>query len=87
MVVSFYKKTSIEYVDKTKSIRTIDAVGFVEMKSLVFSEKLLTQEIIFQTEFSNYLNMYCTENFKNLVESNGLQGLYFSTDLAGVNEP
>lgn len=80
-------QTGLEFVDETKSKRTIDEVDYVEMQSLVFNEKLLEKKLIFQTEFNNYRNMYCTEAFKSLVESKGLKGLYFSTDLACVNEP
>ena len=80
-------QTDLEFVDETKSKRIIDEVDYVEMQSLVFNEKLLDKKLIFQTEFSNYRNMYCTEEFKSRVESNDLKGLYFSTDLACINEP
>ncbi len=81
------KKTRMEHIDLNNSSSTTDETGFIDMQSLVFKEKTLQGQLIFQTEFSNYRNMYCTEEFKNLVESNGLKGLYFSTDLACINEP
>lgn len=79
-------KTGMEKIDESRSTRTIDESGFVEMHELSFREETLKGQLIFQTEFSNYRNMYCTEEFKVMVESNGLKGLSFSTDLACINE-
>jgi len=76
----------MEYIDSTKSHRTIDITGYVDMQALSFKEESLEGKLIFQTEFNNYRNMYCTGRFKTLVEKLGLKGLYFSTDLACVNE-
>lgn len=81
------QKTGMEHIDLDNSARSIDETGYVDMQSLAFKEETLKDQLVFQTEFSNYRNMYCTEEFKKLVESNGLKGLYFSTDLACVNEP
>lgn len=79
-------KTGMDKIDESKSTRTIEETGFVDMQSLSFKEETLKNQLVFQTEFSNYRNMYCTEEFKTLVESNGLKGLYFSTDLACIDE-
>ncbi|PUA26447.1 MAG: hypothetical protein B0W54_22065 [Cellvibrio sp. 79] len=81
------KQTNLDLVDLEKSARTISETGYVEMQALTFNEKKCADELIFLSEFSDYRDMYCTEEFKQLVESNGLKGLYFSTDLACVNEP
>lgn len=80
------EKTSLEYINSTKSHRTVDITGYVDMQALVFKEKALEGKLIFQTEFNNYRDMYCTEEFKILVEKLELKGLYFSIDLACVNE-
>ena len=79
-------KTGMKHVDLNQSARQVDEVDYVEMQALVFKEDSLKDQLVFQTEFSNYRNMYCTEEFKTLVESNGLKGLYFSTDLACIYE-
>ena len=80
-------RLGLEYVDMRLSDRSIEENGFIETKSLVFHEQSLANEHVFQTEFNNYRNMYCTENFKSLVNSLGLTGLRFSDDLASVSEP
>jgi hypothetical protein len=79
-------KTGMEYVDLDESERQVDPVDYVEMQALVFKEEALKGQLVFQTEFSNYRNMYCTEEFKTLVEKMELKGLYFSNDLACINE-
>jgi hypothetical protein len=79
-------KTGFEFVDLEKSHRTIDEGEYIEMQSLVFKEDKLDGMPVFQSEFNLYRDTYCTEQFKSLVESAGLQGLYFSTDLACINE-
>lgn len=80
-------KTGMEHVDLANSASTTDETGFINTQALVFKEETLTNKLIFQTEFNNYRNMYCTEEFKSLVESASLKGLYFSTDVACVIEP
>lgn len=81
------KRTGFDLVDEKNSKRTINETGYVEMQALSFNEKQCKEELIFLSEFSDYRDMYCTEEFKTLVEKSGLKGLYFSTDLACVNEP
>ncbi len=82
------KKTGMEVVELTKSHReVIEEADYIGMQSLVFKEEKLKDLLIFQTEFSGYKNIYCTEKFKALVEAAGLKGLLFSTDLACVDEP
>lgn len=81
------RKTDLTHVDSDRSIRSVDEVDFVEMQSLVFNERSLKGELVFQTEFSGYKNMYCTEEFKSLIDHYQLAGLIFSTDLACVHEP
>jgi hypothetical protein len=80
-------KIGMEFVDLDLSQRIVEEGGYIDMQSLVFKEEELKDLLIFQTEFSGYRNIYCTEKFKALVEAAGLKGLLFSTDLACVNEP
>ncbi len=86
-VLHVTKKTGLDFVDLNLSQRIVEEGGFIDMQSLVFKEEKLKDLLIFQTEFSGYRNIYCTEKFKALVETLGLKGLLFSTDLACVNEP
>lgn len=87
-VLHVTKKTGMDVVDLSKSEReVIEECDYIGMQSLVFNEEKLKDLLLFQTEFSGYKNLYCTEKFKALIEESGLQGLLFSTDLAGVMEP
>ena len=79
-------KTGMDAIDLSKSERVVEAGGYIDMQSLVFKEARLRGDLIFKTEFSNYRNIYCTEEFKSLIESLDLKGLLFSTDLAGIYE-
>lgn len=86
-VLHVTQKTGLDAVNLSHSRRTIEHGGYINVESLEFYEAKLTGLYIFTTEFSGYRNIYCTEQFKSLVESAGLQGLIFSSDLAGVDEP
>ena len=81
------RRTSLDLIDAKKSARTINQTGYVEMQALSFVESKCAEELVFLSEFSDYRDMYCTEKFKALVEESNLEGLYFSVDLACVNEP
>lgn len=81
------KKITMDTVDLNKSERIVEEGGFINVKALAFKESEVKDLLIFKTEFSEYRNIYCTEKFKTLIETAGLKGLLFSTDLAGINEP
>jgi hypothetical protein len=80
------QKTGMDFVNLELSKRIVEDGGYTDMISLAFKEEKLKDLLIFQTEFSDYRNLYCTEKFKTLVETAGLTGLVFSTDLACINE-
>lgn len=87
-VLHVTKKIGLDAVDLSKSEReVIEECEYIGMQSLVFKEEKLKDLLLFQTEFSGYKNLYCTEKFKALIEKSGLKGLLFSTDLAGIYEP
>jgi hypothetical protein len=82
------QRTGMDVVDLTKSQReVIEECEYIGMQALAFKEEKLKDLLVFQTEFSGYRNIYCTEKFKTLIEATGLKGLLFSTDLACVDEP
>jgi hypothetical protein len=86
-VLHVTKKTGMEAVNIDASKRIVEEGGFIDMQTLEFEEGVIKDLLIFKTEFSGYRNIYCTEKFKALIESLGLKGLLFSTDLACVKEP
>jgi|SRR5690606_4753754 len=81
------KKTDISHVDLSKSSRTIDEVDYIDVQTLAFKEETLDDLLVFQTEFNGYQNLYCTDNFRKLIESLRLNGLQFSEDLTCKSEP
>ncbi|MFL0805062.1 MAG: hypothetical protein K6L81_15225 [Agarilytica sp.] len=80
------KRTSIGAVDLKCSERTIDPVGLVDIVKITFKSEQVKSLYLFKTEYNNYLyNIYCTELFKDIVESADLSGLVFSDDM--TNSP
>lgn len=78
------KKTEMDVVDLKASERVVDRGGFIDLKKLVFKEDAVKDLLLFQTPYSDYRNLYCTEHFKTLVEDAGLKGLIFHTDLVSI---
>ena len=76
------KKTEMENINLKASERTIDAIDNIEVQKLSFIQKKIEDLLIFKTAYNNYQNIYCTENFRNLIEKNKLQGLVFSSDMS-----
>lgn len=62
--------------NEKQSIKTSDG----EITSLVFD----TEQLIFKTPFDDHYGVYCNDDFKNLVENNGLVGLVLERDLSYV---
>ncbi|MCW1718320.1 hypothetical protein OIZ54_06080 [Pseudoalteromonas sp. A3] len=56
--------------------------GFEDgLKSLVFDDEGISNKLIFKSKMQSGLSLYCTDNFKKLVNDNNLTGLVFNTDL------
>ncbi len=68
-------ETKMKHIDVDNNARAIDETGYVDMQS--FKEETLKDQLLFQTEFSNYRNMYRNEEFKKLVGSNGYKACIF----------
>lgn len=77
------KKTSMNLVDLDQSKREVEAAGFINLERLVFKEEA-NAELVFTTEYSNYRNLYCSRDFRTMVEDNALQGLIFEDDLTSI---
>lgn len=73
-------------IDESKSERFLDAANCINLVSLTFNESEISDLLLFRTEYTGYKNLYCTEKFKSLIESSGLKGLLFSTDLACIED-
>ena len=81
------KRLGIELVDLKRSQRSIDPLGLIEINQLVFIENEIQGLQLFKTEYNNYLyNIYCTHDFKTLIEEQGLKGLLFSSDMTNSPE-
>lgn len=78
------KKIEMEAVDLKNSVRTIDEGDFIDLEKLTFKDDAVKDLLIFQTPYSGYRNLYCTDKFKTLVEDAGLKGLIFSEDLISI---
>lgn len=86
-VLHVTKFVTEDAINTLHSTRIIDEAECITVEDLAFNEQAISDLFIFRTEFTGYKNIYCTEKFKTLIETAGLRGLLFSTDLAGVNEP
>ncbi|WP_149981633.1 hypothetical protein [Pseudoalteromonas rhizosphaerae] len=52
-----------------------------ELKSLAFDKEDVRNKLIFKSKLQSGLSLYCTDDFKELVNDNNLSGLVFNTDL------
>lgn len=71
-------------IDLVNSEREIEGGIQVGLNKLKFKESLLKDTLLFKTEFDTYLNIFCDEKFKKLVDDADLQGIIFKPDLASV---
>lgn len=70
-------------IDFEKSEKTMVDGIFMGVEKLFFHEDKVPEDtLLFRTSFDNHTAVYCTEQFKNKVESSGLKGLFFETDLS-----
>lgn len=76
--------TGMDVVDEEKSGRLVKEGGYIDVASLSFKEEQVKEKLLFKTEYNGWKNIYCSEEFKKIVEEHRLQGLVFSADLAGV---
>ena len=69
-------------VDKENSQRIEEQGIFMGIESLQFFEdKVSEKSYLFRTSFDNYVDVYCNESFKEIVEKARLKGLCFEAEL------
>lgn len=83
-VLHVTRLTGMDAVDEAQSSRHIEEGGYIDVARLAFKEERVNDMLLFKTEYNGYKNIYCTEQFKQMVEDNNLLGLVFNTDLAAV---
>lgn len=90
---SYYVFNTLKLVDESfinsdMSEREYEGDGELKMQvglhKLKFKEDLLKDTLVFKTEYDTYLNIFCGDEFKNMIEMAGLTGVLFKEDLASV---
>lgn len=71
-------------IDTENSERKMEGGIQTGLKKLKFKEDQLKYVDIFKTEYDTFLNVFCSDEFKQQVESAGLKGLNFTEDLSGI---
>lgn len=49
--------------------------------NLVFDESLVGNKLVFKTPYQGYIDIFCSERLKDMIESSGLCGVQFDTKL------
>lgn len=78
------KKTGNDAIDDDKSGRTIEEGGYIEISKITFKDEAINHLLLFKSEFDGFRDIYCTEEFKDLLDGHNLQGLVFNSNLASV---
>lgn len=78
--------TTVVAADESNSSRVIESGQVLDVDEIVFDNSALEGKLLFKTEFDGFRNLYCTDEFRHQVDSNGLSGLLFSKKLAGAFE-
>lgn len=73
----------VDGVDQAVSFKN----EYGEMVSIGFHEDRVKGLHVFRTKFDKYMSVYCSEEFKQAVESAGLNGLVFSVDIGNIFPP
>ncbi|WP_444893711.1 imm11 family protein [Microbulbifer sp. TRSA001] len=68
--------------DPSKSKILLNDGIYAGISSLSFKPETIGTHILFKTSFDRFSYLYCTDKFKDIIESNELTGLHFSTDLS-----
>jgi hypothetical protein len=66
-------------IDKSKAVEVIDTGVHFGQTNVIFNEDFLSSEnvSVFKSNTDKLLHSFCTEEFKNIYESNGFIGLIF----------
>lgn len=77
-------ETGTDAVDLSQSDRFVDEGEYVNLKKLAFKEQAVKDLLMFQSEYTGFVNLYCTDRFKTLLQQHDLRGLLFLTDLISI---
>ena len=55
-----------------------------DLENIAFCEEKVKSWSVFRSEFNAYISVYCNESIKDVIESNGLTGLYITPDLGNI---
>ncbi len=83
-VLHVTKLTNLDVINEVDSKREIEEGGYIDVSNLVFEEDTVKDLLLFKTEYNGYKNIYCSEQFKNLILNSHLVGLLFSPDLVSI---
>lgn len=78
---SLFRCTQSVNADMEKSSKLTEDGLDIEIRQLGFSASEVGTAAIFKTPYDSYRNLFCTLKFKQAIESKGLTGIYFDTDL------
>ncbi|MBV1884157.1 MAG: hypothetical protein KUG82_21130, partial [Pseudomonadales bacterium] len=78
------KLTGLDFINQTHSKRTVEASGNIDVEKMSFISDKVKDLLVFKTEYNGFKNIYCSDEFKTLIENAGLEGLVFNEDLASV---
>ncbi|MFK5948917.1 MAG: hypothetical protein QM500_09145 [Methylococcales bacterium] len=83
-IFNVLKLVDDSFIDLDKSEREMEDGIQVGLHKLKFKEDLLKDTLLFKAEYDTYLNIFCGDVFKEIVEEAGLKGIEFKPDLASV---
>lgn len=69
-----------DVVDMERSEKYMEGAIEMGVKNIVFNESKLSDELLFRTQFSGGIRVYCTDKFKNLMDSIGVKEIVYKTD-------
>ena len=55
-----------------------------DLESIGFIESKMKEAHLFRTEYDDFMGLYCSEEFKTIIEENNLSGITFSPDLGNI---
>jgi len=76
------KLTGLDVINSDDSSRVVEASGHIDVTKMLFINSKIENQLVLKNEFDGYRNVYCSDEFKALVENAGLGGLVFSEELA-----
>ena len=77
------RTTGMDAVDSA-SVRRVEESGYIDVKKLQFNPSAVKDLLLFKSEFDDGKNIFCSDEYRTLIEEHGLQGLVFSKDLASI---